>query len=303
MENQENNEKGEVKGHVLTAEETSDWGNNSVILEPGVIDERGNEVRSDGEIEPGNEEELNEKQDEEEEEYEEPTPIITAKDPGEFKPKDYSFEVTVYDEEGKNGKSVKIKSIDDFEELLDKDANFGTSSALLKAQRLATKMENNAERDQSEWQKKMDDYADQNKAAQDQQDQITNVAKEISYLVSKGKLPAADKKYANADWSDPEIAKQPGVKEQVELLNYMRKENNARIKAGLKPFGSALDAFNALQLESRDKKAATVKKQAGEARKEAGARVAGSSPAPVSNAPKGVAVGRGGSLRDLNAGW
>ena len=297
-----NEQQPEIKGHVLTPEETTDWGNKSVIVEPGVNDQEGNEVRpavvTDDEQQHDDDEQIID-----EDEYEEPAPVITAQDPGDFKPQDYSFEVTVYDEEGKNGKSVKIKSIDDFEELLDKDVNFGTSSALLKAQRLATKMESNTERDQAEWKKKHDAFNEQVVSAQVKQEQIDSLAAEINYLVGKGRLPAVDKRYANADWSDPEVAKQPGVKEQVELLNYMRKENDARKKAKLSPLTSVLDAYNALQLETRDKKATDVKKAAGEARKEAGARVAGSTPAPVTNAPRGVAVGRGGSLRDLDPGW
>lgn len=298
-------EQPEVKGHILTADETSDWGNTTTIIEPGVNDERGNEVRGDKtpEKQENDDESGDDEQSPVEEEYEEPIPVVTVEDPGVYTPNDYSFEVTTYDEEGKNGKTVKVTSIEQFEELLDKDTNFGTAAALLKAQRLAVKMESNGERDLNDWQKKKESFTQQAQSAQAQQDHINNVAAEITYLVSKGKLPAVESKYANADWSDPEIAKQSGVKEQVELLNYMRKENNARQKAGLQPLGSALDAFNAMQLETRDKRVADVKKQAGEARKEASARVAGSSPAPVSNAPKGVMVGRGGSLRDLDPGW
>lgn len=293
-------ENEEVKGHVLTAGEVTDWGNKAIILESGVSDEQGNEVRPAAEDET--EEEVDEEQPVVEEEYDEPIPIA-VEDPGPYTPNDYSFEVTIYDEEGKNGKPVKIGSIEQFEELLEKDANFGTPSALLKAQRQATKMESKTESDQASWKEKLDKFESQNQSVQAQQEQISNIASEIAYLVSKGKLPQVDKQYSNADWTDPEIAKQPGVKEQVELLNYMRKENDSRVKAGLKPLTSALDAYNALQLEERDTKADDAKKAAAEARKNAGARVAGNSPAPVTNTPKGVAVGRGGSLRDLDSGW
>ncbi len=296
-----NNEQAEVKAHILTPGETTDWGNKSVIVESGSTDEHGNVARDADNNEE--EEEAVVAEQPVEEEYEEPAPVVTVQDPGVFVPNDYSFEVTVYDEEGKNPKDVKIKSIEDFEDLLEKDANFGTSSKLLKAQRLATKMEAKTETDQAEWQKKVDAFAEQSQASQSRQETVNNIAAEISYLVSKGKLPAVDKKYDNADWSDPEVAKQPGVKEQIEVLNYMRKENDSRVKAGLKPLTSVLDAYNSFQLENRDKKATDVKKQAATARQEAGARVAGNSPAPVSNAPKGVAVGRGGSLRDLDPGW
>lgn len=306
MDKTDNQEQAEVKGHVLSADEVSDWGNKTTIIEPGMSDEQGNEVRTKDE--PEDKEDVIEGDQEEkgqqpQEEYEEPTPQVTVEDPGVYEPKDYSFEVTVYDEEGKNGKPVKVGSIEEWEALLDKDANFGTSSALLKAQRLATKMETKQEKDQEEWQKKLDAFNEQSESLQAQQDHINNVSKEITYLVSMGKLPKVAKEYQNADWNDPEVAKQPGVKEQVALLNYMRKENDARAKAGIQPISSAVDAFNAMQLETRDKNVQDAKKKAGEARKEAGSRVAGNTPAPVSNAPKGVSVGRGGSLRDLDPGW
>jgi hypothetical protein len=290
----------ETKGTPIVNEEVADWGNQTRIVEPGVTDEQGNEQRT---------EEVEEKVEDTEEtpeepEYEQPTPVVTVEDPGEFKPNDYSFDVVVYDDESKKPKTVKIKSAEDFDKLLDDDANFGSSGALLKAQRLATKMETSLERDEAEWKKKKDAYEEQAGTLEARNEQIANIAAEINYLVGKGKLPKVEKKYENANWSDPEVAKQPGVKEHLELLSYMRKENDDRKKHGLKSQVSVIDAFNAMTLEKRDNKAKDVKKQAGEARKEAGARVAGSSPAPVSSpAPKGIAVGRGGSLRDINSGW
>lgn len=290
----------ELKGHVLTADELNEWGNGAQIIEPSLKGEGGGELR------PAPVEEVEDEPDEAVEpveEYDEPEPVVTAEDPGEYEPKDYSFEVTVYDDEGKNGKSVKISSIDDWDALLDKDANFGTSSALLKAQRLATKMESNQERDKAAWEEKKKTYDAQVGTRQEREEATTRIANEIGYLVSKGKLPKVAAEYATADWRDPEVAKQPGVKEQIELIDYMTKENAARAKAGIQPLTSAIDAYNGLMLEQREKKASDVKAQAAEARKAAGARVAGTSPAPVTNAPKGIAVGRGGSLRDMNAGW
>lgn len=299
----EDNKPTETQGTPIVPADMAEWDNKSMILESGVTDEQGNDVRKAEETEEEVEEQNNDDEGQVVEEYNDPEPIVTVEDPGEYTPKDYSFEVTIYDEEGKNGKPVKIKSVEEFEELLEKDSNFGSPSALLKAQRQATKMESNSERDKEKWQEAKDKYSSQVESVQAQQEQINNIASEISYLVAKGKLPEVDKKYSNADWSDPDIAKQPGVKEQVELLNYMRKENDARTKAGLKPLTSALDAYNSLQLEQRDRKVSDVKKRAGEVRKEAGSRIAGNSPSPVTNSPKGVAVGRGGSLRDLDSEW
>ncbi len=299
MEDDKQNQPTEVRGHVLTADELSEWGNGAQIIEPGVKKEGGGDLR------PAPADDVVDEDDPVEpiEEYDDPTPVVTADDPGEYQPKDYSFEVTVYDEEGKNAKTVKIASLDDWDALLEKDANFGTSASLLKAQRLATKMETSQERDKSVWEEKKKTYDTQVGTQEEREAATTRTVNEITYLVSKGKLPKVSAALMAADWRDPEIAKQPGVKEQIELINYMTKENAARLRAGIQPVTSAIDAYNGMMLEQRDQKATDVKAQAAEARKVAGARVAGSSPAPVSNVPKGIAVGRGGSLRDINSGW
>jgi hypothetical protein len=123
----------------------------------------------------------------------------------------------------------------------------------------------------------------------------------MDYLVAKGQLPAVSKELKDANWSDPEIAAQAGVKEQIALLSYMEKENRVRTKAGLAPMTSVLDAWNAMQLEEAKTGQANQAKRAADARKAAGARVGGSQPAQASNVPKGYAVGRvvPGGLRGL----
>lgn len=224
----------------------------------------------------------------------------TLEDPGEYQPKDYSFEATIYDAEGKNGKSVKITSVEQFEQLLDEEKNFGSASALLKAQRLATKMESAAERDKAEYDKQKAAYTAQQEAVAQQNAAVNQMAAELNYLVSKGKLPAVPKKYVNADWSNPEVAKQPGVKEQVELLKYMNKENQSRRAAGL-PDLTPSTAFTEMRAEAAEAKLRQGEDKAGEARRAASARVAGTSPAPASAVPKGVSVGRNlGSLDNLS---
>lgn len=280
----------EKKG--LSPEQLAEWG-----AEGNQIDEKG--MFGQKVEEPAPEPDPVPETPEEEEEDAPEAPRENLVDPGEFKPQDYAFEVTVYDEEGKNGKPKKIKSVDEWDALLDTDPNLGSAASLLKAQRLATKMETSLERDQSDWQKKKTEFEEGTRAAEVAQEAVTQMANEITYLVSKGDLPQVAKQYQNADWSDPEVAKQDGVKEQLAVLNYMRKENAARAKANLKPMTSILDAFNAFQIEQSRKQAITNKTNAGQARKEASARVAGSTPAPVSVAPKGIMVGRGGSLRDM----
>lgn len=224
----------------------------------------------------------------------------TVADPGQFQPQDYSFEVTVFDDEGKNGKVKKIATVDEWDELLDTDPNLGSAASLLKAQRLATKMESKQDADKAAYDKaKIDFEADQAKVQANTQF-IEDRQKELDYLVDKGELPPLAKKFRDADWSDPEVAKDPGVKAQIDLLKYMDKENKSRTKAGLKPFSSMLDAFNAMDRDNARKAIKTAATAQGEARRQASARVGGVTPGPGSNMPKGVMVGRSlGSLDNL----
>lgn len=289
-------EPTEPTGTPLIVEEPSEWGNTARIVEPGQEPEP-----ETAEPEPV--------------EKPEPEPVtppevvaqpVGVEDPGEYVPKDYSFEVTTYDTDGKKPQKHKITSPEDWDDLLEglgEDRNFGGNGApLLKAQRLVTKMEGNQEHDKAEFEAKKQTY-DEALAAETQRTETVNaMASELNYLVAKGKLPQIAKEFENADWTDPQVAKQAGVKEQLEVLSFMRDENAIRVKAGLKPMTSVIDAFNAWQLENSGKKADEAKAKAAQARKDAGAKVAAGSPNPVSVAPKGVKVGRSlGSLSSMDS--
>lgn len=291
----------EPKGTFLEAAQTADWNNNLQIIEPGVTTEDGKTAKEGTQTEEEIKEEVKTEV-KTEAPAQEVEQTIEIEDPGEFKAGDYAFEVTTYDAEGKKPKTTKITSVEQWDQLLDTDPNFGSATALLKAQRLSTKMETGLERDKASYDTKKAEYdeAVANQAARDEASQ--SMVNEISYLVNRGELPPVAAEYANADWSDPKIAAQPGVKEQVALLDYMSKENTARQKAGLKPLTSVLDAWNGYQLDEAKKTAQTQNQRVAEARKEAGARVAGVSPNPVTAAPRGIMVGRGGSLDELGRG-
>lgn len=226
-------------------------------------------------------------------------PVPTLTDPGEYKPADYSFEVTVMDDEGKNARTHKIKSVEQWDELLERDPNLGSAAALLKAQRAATKMETALERDERDHEGKKTAFETEKTTLATQAAATNTMVAEIGYLQAQGKLPAVDKKYVDADWSDPEVAKQPGVKEQLALLNYMRGENKKLVAAGLPAMTSIRDAFNSMQLDRVEKGRPAARAEAASQRKANGARVAGVSSSPASVAPAGISVGRGGSLRDI----
>lgn len=292
------------RGKLLSADELSSWGNNTRMVEPGAKTE-------DGRVVGGNESEEEQLDTIDKSidktvtnEPEEQEPIVTVEDPGEFTPKDYSFQVTVFDSEGKNAKQVTIKSADQWDELLESDPNLGSAAALAKGLRLAAKMEGNTERDKAEFDAKKAEFDEASEAEKTRVAALTSMEAEINYLGENGDLPAVDAKYVNADWSDPNVAKQPGIKERIALLSFMRNENNRRTRLGLKPMTSVLDAFNAFERQNSKTQDVTTKRLAGEQRKAAGAIVAPSSASSSASAPKGISVGRGGSLRDLAAnGW
>jgi len=265
-----------------------------VVDDEEVVDEELENDDEDDDSKDDEQEDDDNEEDDEPEQHEAFKVEVPTSDPGEFVPNDYSFEVTL------DGKSHKITSPEQAEEFADEHAEEFDAKSLLKFMRQASRMEDRLERDREEFEAKKAAFDEANKSAQEQQATINNIANEITYLVSKGKLPKVDAKYVTADWSNPDVAKQPGVKEQVELLNFMRTENDARKKAGLAPITSALDAFNAWELERKDTSEEDEENRRAQARKKASSRVAGTSPAPVNmKAPKGIAVGRAMSLDEL----
>jgi len=267
----------------------------------GSKDSTGNNTGGGGDSNEEDEEEDNSPK--EVEQYSEPAPALTVEDPGDYKPADYSFEVTL-----KDGKTVKVTTPEEAEKLADDPDNFETPKQLMDFINKQNKMQRNLDRDYEKWESQHKTFTEQLKTETDRRKTVDNYVAEFQYLVDKGKLPPVAKEYLDADWSDPEVAKQPGVKEQMALLNYMIKENNVRTKANIKPLTSVVDAYYAWKEDEGEqekaKEAEEAKKAAGEARKTASARVAGVSPAQQgSYVPKGIAVGNPNVFKRGAAVW
>lgn len=232
------------------------------------------------------------------EDYTEPTPVVTVQDPGEYKPADYSFDVTLAD-----GKTVKISNPEDAEKISEDPDNFKTPKQLLDFIKRSTQMQNKLDKDLERYEEQKNAFDVQTQTQSQRQEIVNNTANEIEYLVEKGKLPKADEKYATANWSDPLVSKQPGVKEQIALLNYMNKENNLRAKAGIKPFGP-IDALTAMQSDENEQARLKKAKEAGEQRRAASSKVAGVSPTQTgAYVPKGIAVGNPNVFKRNQAVW
>lgn len=226
--------------------------------------------------------------------------VPTIEDPGDYKPADYSFEVTL-----KDGKTAKITTPEEAEKLAEDPDNFETPKQLMDFLNKQAKMRSSLDRDYEKWEAKHETFTKQLATETERREQIDSYVGEFNYLTGKGLLPPVAKEYADADWNDKEVATQPGVKEQIALLNYMSKENGIREKAGIKPITSIVDAFNAWQLDTGRRQSEEDNKAAGEARKAAGARVAGVSPTaqPGISAPKGIAVGNPNVLKRGASVW
>lgn len=287
--------KGPVKSHILSPEEMDAWKNGA---------DEGPILRHAADVEKDKEPDKPVVKAADAPKVQEPAaalPQPTVDDPGEYAPADYSFEVTIYDADTKNPKQVKISNVEEFDALLENDSNFGSYASLAKAQRAADKMESKAEADEAKWTAAKAEFDAESTRTAGDIARINNVAAEIDYLASKGKLPAITDALNNANWKDPEIAAQDGVKERLALLAYMDKESGDRIKAGLGPLTSPISALREMQLEESEKSGASTTARQAQNRKAAGAKVGGSSPAPATGAPKGISVGRvsPGGLRDL----
>lgn len=223
----------------------------------------------------------------------------TQEDPGDFKPGDYSFEVKTSD-----GKTVKISTPEEAEAFaakLDDDPSIVSASQFLALGRKTAAMEQRLEQDRKVWEddkKKFDAQQEQGKAREKTTEQW---GKEINYLRGTGKLPTITPEQSTADWSDPEVAKQSGIKEVMDVFKWMETENGRRVQAGLAPMQSFLDAYRGHQEETREQQVKEEADKATKVRQTKGGMVTGNAPHIPSNTPKNSIVGEGGTLNDLMA--
>jgi len=216
-------------------------------------------------------------------------------DPGEFTPNDYSFDIKLAD-----GSTVKISTPEDIE-ALGADVEFASASDLIKTQANYTRMLTGIENDKKAYDAQKSEFDSHQETVQQQEQFISGIESGMGYLESNGSLPPVPKQYENADWSDPEIAKQPGVKERVAIINYMATENAKRDKAGVPRLMSVLDAHNSMELDGLKQANIARVDAAKAATKARGAMVGGESSQSQggANVPDNMIVGTGGNIRDI----
>lgn len=216
-------------------------------------------------------------------------------DPGEFTPNDYSFDIKLAD-----GSTVKISTPEDIE-ALGADVEFASASDLIKTQANYTRMLTGIENDKKAYDAQKSEFDSHQETVQQQEQFISGIESGMGYLESNGSLPPVPKQYENADWSDPEVAKQPGVKERVAIINYMATENAKRDKAGVPRLMSVLDAHNSMELDGLKQANIARVNAAKAATKARGAMVGGESSQSQggANVPDNMIVGTGGNIRDI----
>lgn len=217
--------------------------------------------------------------------------------PGDFQPGDYSFEVKTAD--GKVHKITTPEDVDAFAARLDDNPESITASQFSVFNRKAALMEQGIATDKKAYETDKTEFDKQAEMTETRETSLKQWNNEINYLSSEGKLPEISDANNKADWSDAEVAKDPAVAARLELLQWMSTENDKRMKVGLEPMTSLIDAFNNRRLEQMESSDKETKKTELDERRKAGAKINGRSPFQPENIPKDSIVGVGGSLNDL----
>lgn len=220
-----------------------------------------------------------------------------AENPGDFKPGDYSFEIKTTD--GKTHKFSAPEDLDAFAATLDDEPESISASQFSVFNRKAALMEQGIASDRKEFEVNKAEFDRQQTLNETRETHLKQWNSEINYLSKEGKLPEISSENNKADWSDPEVAKDPAVSARLELLKWMTDNNDKRIEAGLEPMSSLVDAYNTRRLEEFESQNDEKKKTDTSKRREQGNRVGGNAPYSPEANPKGGIVGKGGSLSDL----
>lgn len=221
----------------------------------------------------------------------------TTEDPGDFEHGDYSFEIKTTD-----GKTVNITSpagVDALTAKLDDDPDLITASQYTLLNRKAAVMEQGITQDRRVYETDKQKFEAEHANTEVRENTLNQWSSEIKYLASNGELPEISADLDKADWTNPEVAKEPAVKARLEVFKWMEGENNKRIDAGLEPIKSVIDAHNAMQLENLKQQNTDTVSREKDQRRAKGSMVGGSSSYSPGNNPSDGIIGLGGSLDDM----
>lgn len=219
-----------------------------------------------------------------------------AEDPGDFKPGDHSFTITL------NGKRVTVTSVEQADELAEDPDAFKDAKQLIRFMDKRSDMRSAIQKDRDTYDQQKTTYEQNQQLEEIRNDRLTTWSNEFDYLTKRGDIPAVDAKLNTAEaglkWAT-DHKDEPGVKERLGIMKYMDDESKNRQAAGLPPMTSMLEAYNEMQVKDLRSGEVSREQDAIKTRQEQGSRVAGRSPYVPGNTEKGEIVGSPGTLNDL----
>lgn len=220
----------------------------------------------------------------------------TTDDPGDFKPEDHSFTVTI------NGTRTKVTSIEQADQLAEDPDAFKDAKQLIRFMDKRSDMRTGIQKDKEVYKEKKATYEQEQQLVEVRNERLNTWANEFEYLTKRGDIPKVDAKLDTAEagnrWAT-EYKDESGVKERLEIMKYMDDESKNRQAAGLPPMTSMLEAFNEMQVKNLQSGEKTRQDEQVKTRQERGSRVAGKAPYIPSNTSSGEIVGTPGTLNDL----
>lgn len=220
----------------------------------------------------------------------------TTEDPGDFKPGDHSFTVTI------NGTRTKVTSLDQADQLAEDPDAFKDAKQLIRFMDKRSDMRTAIADDKKSYDEQKSKYDERQQLTEIRNERLNTWANELDYLTKRGDIPdvKADLNTAEAGlkWAT-DYKDEPGVKERLEIMAYMDGESKNRQAAGLPPMTSMIEAYNEMQLKNLKTDQQTQHSEDIRTRQQRGSRVAGPSPHIPADSSSGEIVGSGGTLNDL----
>lgn len=220
----------------------------------------------------------------------------TTEDPGDFKPGDHSFTVTI------NGTRTKVSTIEEADKLAEDPDAFKDAKQLIRFMDKRSDMRQGLAEDKKTYEADKSKFEAQQQLVEIRNERLTTWANEFEYLTKRGDIPAVKDELNTADaglkWAT-DHKEEPGVKERLAIMKYMDDESKNRQAAGLPPMTSMIEAYNEMQLSALKTGDKVQADRDLKTRQERGSRVSGPAPYVPGNTESGEIVGTPGTLNDL----
>lgn len=223
-------------------------------------------------------------------------------DPGDFKPNDHSYEVTLTD--GKTRKVTTPEEADALAEELDANPELVNAKLLLELSRKSVTMEQGIAADKQKYDADKQTFEADSTSRENIARTAQQIESGVKFLETKGLIPPVDPKLdteENGKLWQTSLKDETGIKERMELMAYMAENNKARAEVGLEPTFDAVGAYHQMKAEQAVTSANNADKKDAETRKKKGAMIGSQAAYTQSNVAPGEIVGPGGSLNELQS--